>query len=48
MLPKEIPSFHVYYIKYKVGCFFFFFWWDYRTVDVTISSKGNVPALWEI
>ena len=25
MLPKEIPSFHVYYIKYKVGCFVFFF-----------------------
>lgn len=24
MLPKEIPSFHVYYIEYKGGFFFFF------------------------
>ena len=52
MLPKEIPSFHVYYIEYKRGffggCFLCVCVWDYRTVDFTISSKGNVPALREI
>ena len=31
-----------------LGGVFFLCVWDYRTVDFTISSKGNVPALREI
>lgn len=28
----------------RAFCLFVCFWWDYRIVDFTISTKGNVPA----